>query len=1079
MSKSEVITTSVIGESAPQPSIMNHIKDVAGYQLVERVGLGGYGEVWSAIGPGGFRKAVKILFGAMNGPQAETELKSLQHMRELRHPFLLSIERIEIIEDRLIVVTELADSSLDKRFQQCVAAGARGIPRDELLGYLRDAADALDFMTQHHGLQHLDIKPENLLIQGNHVKVGDFGLAKHIGNTAAASIVRGFTPLYSPPELFEGNPSRTSDQYSLAIVYQILLTGTSPFSGRTAAQLTAQHLKSTPDLTPLSPTERGVVSRALSKNPSSRFPGCRQFIDELSRRRPVHSNTPKRTQKGHSESSGLTQVLSPNQALHAGVPHVRNAAPLSPPDLLIAAEYRPTLFVAVGGLGIRIAEALRSKLAEQFGTSDVPSFGFVYIDSDKDPLNAVLRSDSGASATLPVTTVPIPLRSTHDYRKSASEHLSWISRRWLFNIPRNGHVEGMRPLGRLAYIDHQAKIRSSIKSVLTRIGLPESIAASTTVIGGPVSHDNLDICLIGSVSGGTSSGCLMDIAYTVRGLSGFTSFRRMNVSAMLVHSTSVGQQHSDTHDANAASFLKELLYYSLPGNATPSGIPAPVPGQPCGPFDSTMFVHLGDDLTNSAYSHRVEDVAEYLHLWCATEVRRQFETWRKLQKDNDEAPAETSIRTFGHAAIQGELWADAIQKADSLTFRTVKRWLDMLQSANAKLPVKSEESLRVLLDSMHISEVRTAELIPAMLRGDTGRRIEQYSADLWNRITKNADQFNDLDLLMELLTNTISADASAQGTSVESVARIAQSVRQELAARLQNSLSLLSRQLTADLDDHGRLYSATITLTTCRQAVEQALVACQDQKEDVQEAFSRICGEIGSEDNSEHDIRDLNVARSFTRQYCMLLLCQTVAQCVIAHLTALKDHLERHERETLAHCRKLLRDLVSGLSTEIPADVVIPDATLESFESWITQHGHFKLSTLTKNPSTGKQTIATLSADAMNFLLDKDQTDSANNTTPAAQSFPANAHPVIRNVGGSRRVLAILPKATDPAAWKSRLEAEFGPCVATQPMQTSDVSVYCELESIPIPWILETLTSHRPRVAEISERVHARNDVAW
>ena len=126
----------------------------------------------------------------------------------------------------------------------------QGIPRDELLKYIRNAADALDYLSDEHGLQHLDIKPENLLMVSGHVKVADFGLIKDL-QEASQSLMSGMTPAYAAPELFDGRPGTKSDQYSLAIVYQEMLTSLRPFPGTTPAQLAAQHMHGKPNLRPL------------------------------------------------------------------------------------------------------------------------------------------------------------------------------------------------------------------------------------------------------------------------------------------------------------------------------------------------------------------------------------------------------------------------------------------------------------------------------------------------------------------------------------------------------------------------------------------------------------------------------------------------------------------------------------------------------------------------------------------------------------------------------------------------------------------------------------------------------------
>src|SRR5207245_497077 len=88
---------------------------------------------------------------------------------------------------------------------------------------------------------------------------------------------------YAPPERLRGDLSRHCDQYSLAIVYQQLLTGTVPFWSANAHQLTMKHLTAAPDLSGLPPCDRDTIGRALSKTPEDRFPSCLALVQALVR----------------------------------------------------------------------------------------------------------------------------------------------------------------------------------------------------------------------------------------------------------------------------------------------------------------------------------------------------------------------------------------------------------------------------------------------------------------------------------------------------------------------------------------------------------------------------------------------------------------------------------------------------------------------------------------------------------------------------------------------------------------------------------------------------------------------------
>lgn len=252
---------------------------VSGYVLHERLGRGGHGEVWRARGPGDFRVALK--FVPLDRPAAQSELRALDIMRQLRHPHLLATFGAWQRDGFLITAMELADGTLQHRFREAAQAGPPGIPRPELLRHMQQAAQGIDYLNRQGSVQHRDIKPQNLMLVGGCVKVGDFGIARIVGGRETGHTGR-MSVAFAPPEFFEGRTAATSDQYSLAITYCYLRSGRLPFRG-TDMQILRGHLRGRADLSMLPACERPVLRRALARIPGQRWPDCVTFIAALAR----------------------------------------------------------------------------------------------------------------------------------------------------------------------------------------------------------------------------------------------------------------------------------------------------------------------------------------------------------------------------------------------------------------------------------------------------------------------------------------------------------------------------------------------------------------------------------------------------------------------------------------------------------------------------------------------------------------------------------------------------------------------------------------------------------------------------
>jgi len=216
---------------------------------------------------------------------------------------------------------------------------------------LRLVADVADALAAAHsiGVVHRDIKPGNILLtRDGRVKVGDFGVAKGIGEntelTRAGATVG--SPAYMAPEQLRGGEvDGRADLFSLGVVLYELLLGRRPFPADTISSLIYQILSHDPlseeaTLTSLGPDTAGFLRRCLAKHPSHRTTDAVTFgarARELALRQPADVQAAVATMTAEPPVVGVSGSMSPHDAtvLDAPASEVPVPPPLPPEATLI------------------------------------------------------------------------------------------------------------------------------------------------------------------------------------------------------------------------------------------------------------------------------------------------------------------------------------------------------------------------------------------------------------------------------------------------------------------------------------------------------------------------------------------------------------------------------------------------------------------------------------------------------------------------------------------------------------------------------------------------------------------------
>ena len=175
--------------------------------LTQMLGAGTFGSVYKGTDDNGQTIAAKRIALTSHSAMDHAEVEKFCN-QALVHNNIITILHTEIIRQNLWIFMEFCTKgNLDGYFQDHHLLVARAKPK---LHLMKGIADGLDFL-HGEGIIHRDIKPQNILVTGNHdpefakVKIGDFGLSKCLdpeGSTSGMSTDAG-TILFKSPEFWQ------------------------------------------------------------------------------------------------------------------------------------------------------------------------------------------------------------------------------------------------------------------------------------------------------------------------------------------------------------------------------------------------------------------------------------------------------------------------------------------------------------------------------------------------------------------------------------------------------------------------------------------------------------------------------------------------------------------------------------------------------------------------------------------------------------------------------------------------------------------------------------------------------------
>lgn len=276
-------------DSAYQPTDVQPIIDEYGtvrigdYSLKDQLGSGGIGSVYRASMPGESDVAIKFMDVHLMDDERQLDrfIEEYELLADIDHPNVVKVHELGITDTQIYIVMDLASAgTLKPRIR-------KGLSTEEALKHAIGICDGLHAVHEA-GIVHRDIKPNNILFNGDTPLISDLGAAKNIASKIAMDMtLHGEaigTPAYMSPEQVMGHDVTTrSDLYALGVMLFRMFTGRLPFEARSPVVMMQKHLDVPPPHLPVELNDlEPIVRRLMCKQPTQRFESAQEVRDALS-----------------------------------------------------------------------------------------------------------------------------------------------------------------------------------------------------------------------------------------------------------------------------------------------------------------------------------------------------------------------------------------------------------------------------------------------------------------------------------------------------------------------------------------------------------------------------------------------------------------------------------------------------------------------------------------------------------------------------------------------------------------------------------------------------------------------------